>query len=1497
MFRTILTSLALTVSLSAGTRVFQTFEGDGFDGWQAEGEAFGMAPSPGKTDQMEKAFGAYSNDSLACSGHGGKAAKGTLTSPEFEIREPYITFLIAGGDLLGKTSAQLLIDGKIVREKAGKRSLRCDPAVWDVTAYQGATGRIRLVDDDSGEWGILGVDHIIFTDYPNQKFPPTTREGKAFVEGLEPTNVMTGVNIPIGSLLKLEATHKLQKITSPTAITFDDRGRIYIAETHRFADGVEDDRRNLFWYLDDLAAKKTSDRRALHEKWKAKVPLEKLTRKSELIRRLADTDGDGTLDESTVFADGFNDVLDGTAAGVFYYQGCIYFACIPKIHMLPDAEGGERKVVADGFGVRISLSGHDLNGFTLGPDGRIWGTVGDRGLSLVTREGVAYDYPNQGAAFRFEPDGSGFEIFHTGLRNPKEIAFDALGNAFSVDNNSDQGDAARVVYLVEGGDSGWEMEHQTMHSFHRQIGLADHPPNRWMDEKMWELENPVQPAYILPPTAYLTAGPSGLTYHPGAGFLEKEAARFLVCDYRGGATNSGIWSFEMKPKGAGMEMTDSRQFLWGVAATDVEYSWDGRVFISDFVTGWKSHQDGRLLSLSAGDKTWRAADAASAAAIMKEGFDQRDSAGLLKLLSHPDARIRLRAQVALTRKPDAFERLAEAAGSADFMARVHGIWGLGILSRRGSVPTPFGGPTLVQTAESRSSAGTRLIGLLADKDPEIRAQVLRVLADSKVDAATIPLVPLLADESLRVRFFATIAAGKLKKADCFVPICEMLAENNNRDVHLRHAGTFALQHIAASPAILSALAATCDSPAVRLAAVVALRRMGDPGVSAFIKDADPKVADEAIRAICDTDMVSQRPAVAALLDDVSSRAWSPFMLRRLIHNAFRIGTPENAARILKLAADPQIPDSVRQEAFRLLTLWAAPHPVDQLTGHWNPLEKRDPETLRPALSAALPELLRQQGFVLTAALGLVAQYHVEIDGLDNSSLEILVKNPKLPSKARATALDILLEKNPQNLRDILSKIVADPSDEVTLTALSALTKLAPETALPALEAAVNSDRISRAQKTWEILASLPGEPVDAIFVRKINELAAANGISPSAIELTAAAAKRTSPAVAGALAALEKSLAASKDPLAKWNASLEGGDPASGAALFASHPASECMRCHRAEDGHAAGGETAPNLAGIANRHKDRRYFLESMVLPSSVISPGFGTVLIDFKNGASLGGNLIAETPDHLDLDASGKLLRVKRSDIATFTPPVSPMPPMGTVLDATELRDIVAWLASLTEGGAAVKPTAQPVLLDPATLEIPEKSATPVTAGGIDPAVMKSGQQQFLVCGACHGQNGEGTAAGPPLAGSEWVTGPEENLIRIQLRGLQGPIKVKGQEYNMPGGMAALAYQTDDQIAAVLTYIRNSFGNSAPPVTAAAVAALRSEVGKPQLSAADLIPPAAAPDKPQNAAPAAAAATAKPTSGKYADLTPESSLPKWIAATVLLGVLGFLSQVFFRK
>lgn len=133
----------------------------------------------------------------------------------------------------------------------------------------------------------------------------------------------------------------------------------------------------------------------------------------------------------------------------------------------------------------------------------------------------------------------------------------------------------------------------------------------------------------------------------------------------------------------------------------------------------------------------------------------------------------------------------------------------------------------------------------------------------------------------------------------------------------------------------------------------------------------------------------------------------------------------------------------------------------------------------------------------------------------------------------------------------------------------------------------------------------------------------------------------------------------------------------------------------------------------------------------------------------------------------------------------------------------------------------------------------SAPASDAPIDPAVMELGKAQFVTCSACHGANGEGGMIGPPLAESEWVNGPVSNLIRIQLRGLTGPITVKGKQYTFPAPMAPLNYQTDEQIAAVLTYVRNSFGNKASAVTPDQVKALRGEVGKPMLTEADLVKP----------------------------------------------------------
>lgn len=155
---------------------------------------------------------------------------------------------------------------------------------------------------------------------------------------------------------------------------------------------------------------------------------------------------------------------------------------------------------------------------------------------------------------------------------------------------------------------------------------------------------------------------------------------------------------------------------------------------------------------------------------------------------------------------------------------------------------------------------------------------------------------------------------------------------------------------------------------------------------------------------------------------------------------------------------------------------------------------------------------------------------------------------------------------------------------------------------------------------------------------------------------------------------------------------------------------------------------------------------------------------------------------------------------------------------------------------------PTAKKLADGPSADYAAVDQLTPAADAPIDPAVMEAGKAHFAGAGACfgcHGLDGAGTPIAPPLANSDWVTGPVSNLVRIQLRGLGGPLTVSGKVYNMPVPMNALPQQSNEEIAAVLTFVRNSFGNKASAVLPKQVEMLRSEVTKPVLTEADLIKP----------------------------------------------------------
>lgn len=135
---------------------------------------------------------------------------------------------------------------------------------------------------------------------------------------------------------------------------------------------------------------------------------------------------------------------------------------------------------------------------------------------------------------------------------------------------------------------------------------------------------------------------------------------------------------------------------------------------------------------------------------------------------------------------------------------------------------------------------------------------------------------------------------------------------------------------------------------------------------------------------------------------------------------------------------------------------------------------------------------------------------------------------------------------------------------------------------------------------------------------------------------------------------------------------------------------------------------------------------------------------------------------------------------------------------------------------------------------------AGTPGTAAAPAPAVTASaGEQQYARCATCHMADGQGLAnAYPPLAGSEFVTAAEPTAaIHVVLRGMQGPVTVRGTEYDgvmLPYGTSVP--MTDAEVADVLTYVRQAWGNDASPVTAEQVARVRASAPETPVTAAEL-------------------------------------------------------------
>ena len=1134
-------------------------------------------------------------------------------------------------------------------------------------------------------------------------------------------------------------------VANPVALHVDHRGRVFVCESFRQEEGVEDNRSHSNWLNDDLAAKSVQDRIDYIRKYIPDAD-QSYTSHDDRIRLLVDSNSDGSADQVTVFADHFNQIEDGTGAGVLAYKGNVYFTCIPHLWRLRDTNGDgqadERESLESGFGVRTAFRGHDLHGLTIGPDGWLYFSIGDRGYNI--EQDSAYD-PASGAVFRYKmyeevvteydwyrrdaltsnpnwpptdpADGKNFnsrlEVVATGLRNPQELAFDDYGNLFTCDNNSDSGDKARWVAVLPGSDSGWRMYYQY---------LPDRGPfNR---EKIWHPYDPDStPAYIVPPVANISDGPSGLAFYPGTGLSEHFKDRFFLADFRGNAASSGIRTFRVKPEGAFFQVDDMEQTIWNTLATDIEFGPDGRLYLADWVFGWVGEKKGRVYTFE--DK--RATNlpvALEVQQLLEHGVAKKTEQRLADLLGHADRRVRYEAQFELANRAihDGFTRQPEngffdkgskpaqaliktASQPGPTLARIHALWGIGqILEQSFGSSDPNGDPT-------RDRVLAIIEQLCRDPDPEVRAQAMKLPV--QLDWGWMPnkesVLSLMQDPNSRVRYFATLALGIRGKPEDLKHVSELLVANNNVDPALRHAGIMAMNEIIWNhwrpriswpgriskpiepfpPAIFGQLGQQAPAP-VRLAFCAALRRM-IPQVkrtprkyfekkprqflaatlAQMLNDPDPRIALEAARAIHDEPMKEALPQLALTL----GRSDDPPYLRRALNANVHLGDAASAARIAEFVVNPDAPQPLRLEAIQLLGQWAKPNPRDYVLGDWRPIEPRSAEPAVAALNR-IQSVLHKEEELLAATLEAGNQLGVKYAP---GPLQALVLDDSQNEASRIFALQNLKQSDAKlfdkTYRELLANIDSQP-DQLSVKLIDLHLETKPND-IQLIDAYLKND--SRSVKGKQEIIALLGQmqdPASAGRLAAALQQAERNEL-PNELRLdyVMAAERRNEPEMAEALKQYRTAIeSAAADKTARYTDSRFGGNAERGREIFFYKTEVSCVRCHNID---GTGGEVGPDLSGVAI-DKTRDYLLESIVDPNKTVAEGFNQTIVLTTDGLTLTGLVKSESDEQLVLiDAEGIRTEIPIAEIEDRKAGKSSMPEdLVDKLSPREIRDLVEYL-----------------------------------------------------------------------------------------------------------------------------------------------------------------------------------------------------------------------------
>ncbi|MEC3966609.1 HEAT repeat domain-containing protein [Flagellimonas halotolerans] len=1080
---------------------------------------------------------------------------------------------------------------------------------------------------------------------------------------------MGSVQLAEGLQLNLWAPDTLAP--DPIAMDIDAQGRIFFTRTNRQKNSEFDIRGYRHWMTASNSFETVTDRKAfLHETFAPEKSEENswladlnndgshdwrdLAIEEEEVWRLEDTNNDGLAEKATRVVHDFHTEVTDVANALAVDGENLFVGVAPDMWRMEDTNGDEvfdtKTSLATGFGVHIGFGGHGMSGAVMGPDGKLYWGIGDIGANITDKEGNRYPYSNQGVIVRSNPDGSDFEVFAHGLRNTHEFVFDKYGNIISSDNDGDhQGESERLVHIVEGSDAGWRSNWQ--------YGKYTDPKNNdykvWMDEKLYLPRWDGQAAHIIPPIMNYHNGPTGMLFNPGTALGSDWVDKFFLVEFVGDPSLSHIWSFDLKPKGASFELDSEVDMLSGILPTAIKFGPDGALYLADWINGWNTKNSGRVWKLDVTDSENDLADErAETQKWMTTDFEGLDNDELVELLRYPDMRIRQKAQFELAKSTFWGHRKLKQVVQEDDnqLARIHAIWGIG------------------QQAGKDTDKADLLVELLNDEDPEIVAQSLKVLGDVRHSEGSDKMIALLDSENPRVQFFAAQALGRIKTENAVQPLLDMLAENADEDVYLRHAGVLALSRIGKYQPLVEM--ANSNNRSLKIASVLALRQMKRPEVAIFLKDSDEFIVTEAARAINDDKGIEKALAdLAALLEN--PKYSSEPLMRRVINAALRVGGEKQLDNLIDYAKNENAPSELRGEALAALSTWSSPSVMDRVDGYHLGAKERPLEPIQNKVTGSMSDFLSDESpEVLVGALKLLSALHLK--GHEDRLVQLLRTHAS--PEARAEALTALGNTAYEQLARAMRMGMSDENAQVRRTAVTLIGELSlTKEELPSIVNPIFSKGgVGEQQALLEVLAEMPVEKSEVVLSDLLNQ-AARGGIDEAVmLDLIEAASDNNSEMLKNELASL-KSQGYGTDAYVE---TLYGGNWWAGRNVFISNPTAQCVRCHAVK---GSGGQVGPPMDDIGNR-LTREQILESLIEPSKRIAPGYGSVVLALTNGQEVTGLLVEENEEGLILRTSdAEPLEVAHSRIQKRRNLPSGMPAMGKMISKRELRDLIEYLSNL--------------------------------------------------------------------------------------------------------------------------------------------------------------------------------------------------------------------------